>query len=122
MADDVTCLARQQPDDRRSHFVRMAHAPQRQAILAAAEDFAQAAGIGRKRADAVFCTAYAGGAMEVAPWVREAVKSLTPRTLARWRAVKAVGAFRDPEPDCRSLLGLTILRFIESSLSLRNLR
>ncbi|WP_035716522.1 DNA-binding protein, partial [Azorhizobium doebereinerae] len=63
----------------------------RLAILAAVDDFAAAAGIGRKRADALFCAAYAAGAVEVTPWVREAVKSVTPRTLARWRAVKAAG-------------------------------
>ncbi len=78
-AEQVTATALEQRDGRL-------------AILAAVEDFASAAGIGRKRADGLFCAAYAAGAVEVAPWVREAVKSLTPRTLARWRAVKAVGA------------------------------
>ncbi|BAF88126.1 transposase protein A [Azorhizobium caulinodans ORS 571] len=64
----------------------------RLAILAAVEDFAASAGIGRKRADTLFCAAYEAGAVEVAAWVRAAVRSVTPRTLARWRAAQAAGA------------------------------
>jgi transposase InsO family protein len=64
----------------------------RLAILAAVDRFAAAAGISRKRAEALFCAAYETRTAEVAPWVRAAVRSLTPRTLARWRAAQAAGA------------------------------
>lgn len=64
----------------------------RLAILAAADRFAKSAALGRKRADAAFCAAYGTQAIEVAAWVRAAVKSITPRTLARWRAAQAAGA------------------------------
>jgi len=64
----------------------------RLAILAAADRFTDHAGIGRKRADALFCAGYETGAMDVPDWVRASVRSLTPRTLARWRAAQAEGA------------------------------
>ena len=64
----------------------------RLAILDAADRFRAAGGLGRTRADALFCEGYEAGAIEVAPWVRAAVKGLTPRSLARWRAVRAAGA------------------------------
>lgn len=64
----------------------------RLAILAAADRFAEAAGLGRKRADGLFCDAYARGVIEVAPWVRAAVRSFRPRMLAYWRATAKAGA------------------------------
>lgn len=64
----------------------------RLALLAAADAYADEAGIGRKRADAIFAAAYNLDQMPVAPWIKAAVTSLTVRTLARWRAAREAGA------------------------------
>ncbi|MFG1318040.1 DDE-type integrase/transposase/recombinase [Xanthobacter autotrophicus] len=64
----------------------------RLAILAAADRFAEAAELGRKRADILFCEAYENGAIEVAGWVRAAVRSFRPRMLAYWRANLRAGS------------------------------
>ncbi|MEW6124149.1 MAG: DDE-type integrase/transposase/recombinase [Pseudomonadota bacterium] len=64
----------------------------RLALLAAADRYAREHDLSRKRADVVFATAYNLGQMAVAPWIRGAVTSITPRTLARWRAAREAGA------------------------------
>lgn len=63
----------------------------RLAILALADKSASQAGINRKRADILFCDLYNGGKFEVAGWIAAEVKSLTPRTLKRWRALDRKG-------------------------------
>ncbi|MEX2126931.1 MAG: DDE-type integrase/transposase/recombinase [Xanthobacteraceae bacterium] len=76
----------------------------RLALLVTAERFAAAAGVLRKRADRQFCDVYNAGAraaaeggvangaaLQIASWIRAEVKSLTPRTLARWRALRKAG-------------------------------
>ena len=64
----------------------------RLAVLAALDRFAADAGIPRRQADELFCAAYGAAAIPVASWVRAAVKSITPRTLFRWRAARKAGA------------------------------
>jgi transposase InsO family protein len=64
----------------------------RLAILALADRVAAQASIGRKRADLHFCDLYNAGAVTVAAWIAAEVKHLTPRTLARWRALAKAGA------------------------------
>lgn len=63
----------------------------RLALLGQAERIAREAGIGHKRADRQLCDLYNTGQLEVAPWIKAEVKSLTPRTLARWRAAAKAG-------------------------------
>jgi putative transposase len=63
----------------------------RLAILALADRVAQTAGVGHKRADQQFCDLYKLGQVEIAPWIRAEVKSVTPRTLAYWRAHAKAG-------------------------------
>lgn len=73
----------------------------RLALLALAEKFAAASGMLRVCADRHFCDLYNAGAqlrdpaanaIEAAPWIRAQVKSLAPRTLARWRRLRREGA------------------------------
>ncbi|WP_164738367.1 DDE-type integrase/transposase/recombinase [Aquabacter cavernae] len=68
------------------------HRNARLILLAAADRAAEEARLGRKRADHVFATGYNLDQVAVEPWIREAVPSLTPRTLARWRAAREAGA------------------------------
>lgn len=63
----------------------------RLALLALADRVAAQAGIGRKRADRHFADLYNGGLIEVADWIAAQVKAVTPRTLARWRALARAG-------------------------------
>lgn len=63
----------------------------RLALLGHAERIARDAGVGHKRADRQLCDLYNTGQLDVAPWIRSEVKSLTPRTLARWRAAARAG-------------------------------
>lgn len=63
----------------------------RLAILALVESFAAQAAIGRKKADRHFCDLYNAEELGVAEWIRDEVKALTPRTLARWRAFASAG-------------------------------
>src|SRR5262245_60453155 len=58
----------------------------RLALLALADKLAVEASIGHKRADRQFCDLYNTGQVEVADWIKSEVCSVTPRTLARWRA------------------------------------
>lgn len=63
----------------------------RLALLGQAERIAREAGVGHKRADRQLCDLYNTGQLDVAPWIKSEVKSLTPRTLARWRAAAKAG-------------------------------
>lgn len=63
----------------------------RLALLGHAERIAREAGVGHKRADRQLCDLYNTGALDIAPWIKAEVKSLTPRTLARWRAAAKAG-------------------------------
>ncbi|MEY9358979.1 putative transposase [Bradyrhizobium yuanmingense] len=63
----------------------------RLALLGQAERIAVEAGVGHKRADRQLCDLYNTGQLDVAPWIKAEVKSLTPRTLARWRAAAKAG-------------------------------
>lgn len=63
----------------------------RLALLGHAERIAHEAGVGHKRADRQLCDLYNTGALDIAPWIKAEVKSLTPRTLARWRAAAKAG-------------------------------
>jgi transposase InsO family protein len=63
----------------------------RLAVLAAAARLAETAGLGRKRADRHFCDLYNAGTIEVAAWIKVAVKTVTPRSLMRWRAAAKAG-------------------------------
>lgn len=58
----------------------------RLALLALADKVAAQAKAGRKVADRQFCDLYNTGVLEAASWIRQQVKAVTPRTLARWRA------------------------------------
>ncbi|OYX83439.1 MAG: hypothetical protein B7Y75_05375, partial [Azorhizobium sp. 35-67-5] len=68
------------------------HRDARLALLAVADRTAQTAGLGRKRGDHVFAEGYNLGQIDVPAWIRQAVPSLTSRTLARWRAAREAGA------------------------------
>lgn len=63
----------------------------RLALLGHAERIAREAGVGHKRADRQLCDLYNTDQLDIAPWIRSEVKSLTPRTLARWRAAAKAG-------------------------------
>lgn len=59
----------------------------RLALLAVVDKFAREAKLGRKRAYRHFCDQFNTGRITVADWIRSEIKSLTPRTLMRWRAL-----------------------------------
>lgn len=63
----------------------------RLAVLTLADRIAQDAGIGHKRADRQFADLYNTSAIELAGWITDEIKSVTPRTLARWRAYAKAG-------------------------------
>jgi transposase InsO family protein len=63
----------------------------RLALLGLADRYAEDAGIPKKVADQHFCDLYAAGAIEVADWIRAHVRSVTPRTLFRWRQARKLG-------------------------------
>lgn len=61
----------------------------RLALLSSADRFARNGGLSRNTADGAFCALYNMEKLAAEPWIRAAVKELSPRTLARWRqAVK----------------------------------
>ncbi len=62
------------------------------ALIAAADRFARDASLSRNVADSLFATQYNRSAIEMAPWIRQAVRELSPRTLRRWRMTKRDGA------------------------------
>ncbi|MET4199093.1 putative transposase [Bradyrhizobium sp. LA8.1] len=63
----------------------------RLALLGHADRIARDANVGHKRADRQLCDLYNTGQLDIAPWIRSEVKSLNPRTLARWRAAAKAG-------------------------------
>lgn len=63
----------------------------RLALLVQADRLAETASIGHKRADRQLCDLYNTLQLDVAPWIRDEVRHLTPRTLARWRAASRAG-------------------------------
>lgn len=63
----------------------------RLALLIAADRTASEGQLSRKVADRQFADLYNAGKVEVAAWIKLEVKSLTPRTLARWRAARVRG-------------------------------
>ncbi|MFT4098463.1 MAG: DDE-type integrase/transposase/recombinase [Rhodoblastus sp.] len=62
------------------------------ALIAAADRFARDAALTRNTADRLFSVQYNRSAIEMEPWIRQAVRELSPRTLARWRAAARQGA------------------------------
>jgi transposase InsO family protein len=67
------------------------HRDARLALLAAAERCVHAGNFSRGAADKAFCALYNLGKIEVDSWVRAAVPELAPRSIARWRALRAKG-------------------------------
>jgi putative transposase len=63
----------------------------RLALLSQADRLAASAGVGHKRADRQFCDLFSTGQLDLAGWIKAEVKHLTPRTLARWRALAKAG-------------------------------
>jgi putative transposase len=63
----------------------------RLALIAAADRLAAETGLSRHVADKLFSGLYRIGKIEVAPWVREAVKEFSAPSLARWRTHKRRG-------------------------------
>lgn len=58
----------------------------RLALLAQIDRYADTAKLSRKRAARHFADLYNAGKISVADWIKDQVVSLTPRTIARWRA------------------------------------
>lgn len=67
------------------------HRDARLVLLAAADMAAEEAKLSQKRADHVFAQGYTLGQIEVDAWIREAVPTLSTRTLARWRKYRKAG-------------------------------
>ncbi|MEW6125074.1 MAG: transposase [Pseudomonadota bacterium] len=88
----VAMLAAEEPEAAKLTADAAENRDARLALLAAADRYWRDHGLSRKRADVVFCTAYNLGQMATAAWIRAAVTSITPRTLARWRAAREAGA------------------------------
>jgi putative transposase len=63
----------------------------RLALLAQIDRYAATATLSRKRGDRHFADLYNAGAIKVAGWIKDQVRSLTPRTIARWRAEVRIG-------------------------------
>ncbi|MCW1842267.1 Mu transposase C-terminal domain-containing protein [Prosthecomicrobium hirschii] len=63
----------------------------RLAIVAAFEAFSQGQRLGDAARSQIFVDRYNLGAIAVDPWIRETVRSLSKRTLARWRSAKFLG-------------------------------
>jgi hypothetical protein len=64
----------------------------RLALIAAADRFARNASLSRRTADAAFCALYGLDKLDIAPWIKAAVKRLSPRTLRIWRALIKSGS------------------------------
>lgn len=63
----------------------------RLALLVLADELAATAKLSRKAADRHFSDLYNAGTINAAAWIRRKVKSIGPRTLARWRALARNG-------------------------------
>ena len=62
------------------------------ALIAAADRFAREANLSRNVADTLFCTQYNRGRLTIEPWIVQAIKEISPRTLRRWRSTAKMGA------------------------------
>ncbi len=60
-------------------------------LIAAADRYAETAGLPRRTGDAAFAALWRLGKLDVPAWVRDAVADLSPRTLGRWREHVRVG-------------------------------
>jgi transposase InsO family protein len=63
----------------------------RLAILVLADRVAETARIGHKRADAHFADLYNTGAVDIAPWIKAEVGTVSRASLARWRSFARAG-------------------------------
>ena len=63
----------------------------RLAILAVADRLRRDTGLSQLSADAAICGLYGSGAIELAPWVRQTVISISTRSLMRWRSERSRG-------------------------------
>lgn len=63
----------------------------RLALLGLVERFIAGSSAPKRIADQHFCDLYNAGSMDIASWIREQVKTLTPRTLFRWRQTRRAG-------------------------------
>lgn len=63
-------------------------------LVAAADRLARETGLSRQVADRMFAGHYALGLIDVAPWVRAAVKEFSAPTLARWRIFRRHGELK----------------------------
>jgi transposase InsO family protein len=91
VADEDRLSAEAAPDADSITASAADHRDARLALLAAAERFASAGILSRVAADAAFCGLYNLGKIEVEAWVRQAVPELAPRSVRRWRALRASG-------------------------------
>jgi transposase InsO family protein len=64
----------------------------RLALIAAADRFARNASLSRRTADTAFCALYGLDRLEIEPWIKAAVKRVSPSALGRWRAVVKSGS------------------------------
>lgn len=63
----------------------------RLAIMHQVASFAAQSNVGIKKAELHFSDLYNTAKIEIAPWIRDEVKTLNPRTLRRWRALDRNG-------------------------------
>ncbi|MDQ2081579.1 Mu transposase C-terminal domain-containing protein, partial [Xanthobacteraceae bacterium Astr-EGSB] len=63
----------------------------RLAIIAAFEAFSTGQRLSIRSRAKIFTDAYVAGTLTIEPWIRELVPGMSPRTLMRWRAAKAIG-------------------------------
>ncbi|MDQ2084063.1 DDE-type integrase/transposase/recombinase, partial [Xanthobacteraceae bacterium Astr-EGSB] len=63
----------------------------RLAIIAAFEAFSAGQRLSIHSRAKIFTDAYVAGTLTIEPWIREVVPTMSPRTLMRWRAAKAIG-------------------------------
>jgi transposase InsO family protein len=72
-------------------LVAQEHRDARLVLIAAADRLKRETGLSRHVADMLFAGLYRLGKIEVAPWVRAAIKDFSARSLSRWRTHKARG-------------------------------
>jgi hypothetical protein len=63
----------------------------RLAIVSAADRLAAKAGVSRNVADRLFARIYNRGQIAIGPWVKQAIRKISPGSLTRWRGLKAKG-------------------------------
>jgi transposase InsO family protein len=64
----------------------------RLALLAAVDTFCCDARMSKRDGEPAFCRRYNNGEFDIAPWIRAAVKKVSPRTLQIWRSAVRSGA------------------------------